>query len=336
MRRCCGSRYGREALEAWSFCSGSWVRGRRRGYRGLTRVLAVPTGASSFNRRPPPDEPDCRPRRSCSDCGFSRKCRSGRLRRDRKTLPGTLGRGWGVAIRGWVWSGSACAAHLCLPAPPVAALQIRRAGRELPKTRNLAGWTAPVRHGLAVGHGTFLPGRFRFHARRRGSPDLTLRHCVDVRGRQFGSASCRARLADRRQRRSSGIHAKLAVLSARLTRASHRYPHRLHPGLARAAALAGRVVRSVFCAAGGSGLGRRARLLAGCGWRRRRASGPKYRSPVFAAYFSNAPLLATVSFIVALAYTGYEWFEYGQSILLGFAALIALLWHRARWRYYHG
>ena len=57
---------------------------------------------------------------------------------------------------------------------------------------------------------------------------------------------------------------------------------------------------------------------------------------IFAAYFATAPLSAAISFIVAVVYAAYEWLEYGQSILLAFAALIALLWHRARWRYYHG
>jgi len=57
---------------------------------------------------------------------------------------------------------------------------------------------------------------------------------------------------------------------------------------------------------------------------------------VFAAYFATAPFVAAVSFVAAVIYTQYESLEYGRTILLAFAALLALLWHRARRRYYRG
>jgi hypothetical protein len=57
---------------------------------------------------------------------------------------------------------------------------------------------------------------------------------------------------------------------------------------------------------------------------------------VFAAYFMTAPIVAAASFLAAIAYATYEYLEYGNTVLIGFAALVALLWHRARKRFYHG
>lgn len=57
---------------------------------------------------------------------------------------------------------------------------------------------------------------------------------------------------------------------------------------------------------------------------------------VFAAYFMTAPLAAALSFFAALAYANYESLEYGRTVYVAFAALVALLWSRARRRYYHG
>ena len=56
----------------------------------------------------------------------------------------------------------------------------------------------------------------------------------------------------------------------------------------------------------------------------------------FAAYFMKTPFLAAFSFLAALAYTAYESVEYGRTILIGFAALVLWLWHRARLRFRHG
>ncbi|MEP9380191.1 hypothetical protein ABLE91_26020 [Aquabacter sp. CN5-332] len=56
----------------------------------------------------------------------------------------------------------------------------------------------------------------------------------------------------------------------------------------------------------------------------------------FAAYFMTAPLLAVVSFSAAIAFCGYESFEYGRTVLIGFATLVAWLWHKARSRYNYG
>ncbi len=57
---------------------------------------------------------------------------------------------------------------------------------------------------------------------------------------------------------------------------------------------------------------------------------------VFAGFFLNAPLVAALSFFIALAYAGYEFLEYGDTVIIGFAALIALLWHKSLRRYRHG
>ncbi|MDF2117734.1 hypothetical protein PY365_19325 [Roseiarcaceae bacterium H3SJ34-1] len=57
---------------------------------------------------------------------------------------------------------------------------------------------------------------------------------------------------------------------------------------------------------------------------------------VFAAYFATAPLTAALSFVLAIAYAYYESLEYGRTVLLGLAGLIALLWHQARRRYRNG
>lgn len=57
---------------------------------------------------------------------------------------------------------------------------------------------------------------------------------------------------------------------------------------------------------------------------------------IFAAYFMTAPFVAAASFLGAIAYANYEYLEYGNMVLLGFVALVALLWHRARKRFYHG
>ncbi|TPN53178.1 hypothetical protein FJ978_10360 [Mesorhizobium sp. B1-1-7] len=57
---------------------------------------------------------------------------------------------------------------------------------------------------------------------------------------------------------------------------------------------------------------------------------------VFAAYFMTAPFVAALSFLSAIAYTGYESLEYGRTVLIGFAALVLFLWHRAQRRYRHG
>lgn len=56
----------------------------------------------------------------------------------------------------------------------------------------------------------------------------------------------------------------------------------------------------------------------------------------FAAYFATSPLAAALSFVTAIAYANYETFEYGRSVLVGFAALVFWLWYRARQRYYRG
>jgi hypothetical protein len=57
---------------------------------------------------------------------------------------------------------------------------------------------------------------------------------------------------------------------------------------------------------------------------------------VFAAYFLNAPLVASISFLAAIAYTSYESLEYGRTVIIGFAALVLWLWYRAWQRYNHG
>jgi hypothetical protein len=57
---------------------------------------------------------------------------------------------------------------------------------------------------------------------------------------------------------------------------------------------------------------------------------------VFAAYFATAPFTAALSFVLALAYAYYESLEYGRTVLLGLAGLIALLWHQTRRRYRNG
>jgi hypothetical protein len=57
---------------------------------------------------------------------------------------------------------------------------------------------------------------------------------------------------------------------------------------------------------------------------------------VFAAYFLNAPLVASISFLAAIAYTSYESLEYGRTVIIGFAALVLWLWHQARQRYSYG
>ncbi|TPM07347.1 MULTISPECIES: hypothetical protein [unclassified Mesorhizobium] len=57
---------------------------------------------------------------------------------------------------------------------------------------------------------------------------------------------------------------------------------------------------------------------------------------VFAAYFMTAPFVAALSFLGAIAYTSYESLEYGRTVLIGFAALVLFLWHRAQRRYRHG
>ncbi|WP_246675118.1 hypothetical protein [Mesorhizobium sp. B2-5-3] len=57
---------------------------------------------------------------------------------------------------------------------------------------------------------------------------------------------------------------------------------------------------------------------------------------VFAAYFMTAPFVAVLSFLSAIAYTSYESLEYGRTVLIGFAALVLFLWHRAQRRYRHG
>ncbi|TAU90825.1 hypothetical protein ELI02_19565 [Rhizobium leguminosarum] len=57
---------------------------------------------------------------------------------------------------------------------------------------------------------------------------------------------------------------------------------------------------------------------------------------VFAAYFMTAPFVAALSFLSAIAYTSYESLEYGRTVLVGFAALVLFLWHRAQQRYRHG
>ena len=53
-------------------------------------------------------------------------------------------------------------------------------------------------------------------------------------------------------------------------------------------------------------------------------------------FFLNAPLLATLAFFIAVAYAGYESLEYGGAVIIGFAALIAFLWHESLRRYRHG
>jgi hypothetical protein len=57
---------------------------------------------------------------------------------------------------------------------------------------------------------------------------------------------------------------------------------------------------------------------------------------VFAGFFLNAPLLAALAFFIAVAYAGYESLEYGGAVIIGFAALIAFLWHESLRRYRHG
>jgi len=57
---------------------------------------------------------------------------------------------------------------------------------------------------------------------------------------------------------------------------------------------------------------------------------------VFAGYFLNAPLTAALGFFFAVAYAGYESLEYGGAVNVGFAALIAFLWHKSLRRYHHG
>jgi len=57
---------------------------------------------------------------------------------------------------------------------------------------------------------------------------------------------------------------------------------------------------------------------------------------IFAGFFTNAPHLAALAFFIAVAYTGYESLEYGGAVIIGFAALIALLWHKSLRRYRHG
>jgi hypothetical protein len=56
----------------------------------------------------------------------------------------------------------------------------------------------------------------------------------------------------------------------------------------------------------------------------------------FGAYFLNTPIVAMLSFAAALAYAGYETLEYGRTVLIGLAALVFFLWHRARQRYRNG
>ncbi|MBZ9894475.1 MULTISPECIES: hypothetical protein [unclassified Mesorhizobium] len=57
---------------------------------------------------------------------------------------------------------------------------------------------------------------------------------------------------------------------------------------------------------------------------------------VFAAYFLNTPLVASISFLAAIAYTSYESLEYGRTVIIGFAALVLWLGYWARQRYNHG
>jgi hypothetical protein len=57
---------------------------------------------------------------------------------------------------------------------------------------------------------------------------------------------------------------------------------------------------------------------------------------VFAAYFLNAPLVATISFLAAIAYTFYESLEYSHTVVIGLAALVLWLGYRTRQRYYYG
>jgi len=57
---------------------------------------------------------------------------------------------------------------------------------------------------------------------------------------------------------------------------------------------------------------------------------------VFAAYFMTAPFVAALSFLSAIAYASYESLEYGRTVLIGLAALVLFLWHRAQRRYRHG
>jgi hypothetical protein len=57
---------------------------------------------------------------------------------------------------------------------------------------------------------------------------------------------------------------------------------------------------------------------------------------VFAGYFLNAPLIAALGFFLAVAYAGYEFLEYGDTVIIGFAALIAFLWHKTFQRYRYG
>ncbi|RUU07207.1 hypothetical protein EOD10_32785, partial [Mesorhizobium sp. M7A.T.Ca.TU.009.01.3.2] len=57
---------------------------------------------------------------------------------------------------------------------------------------------------------------------------------------------------------------------------------------------------------------------------------------VFAAYFMTSPFVAALSFLGTIAYTSYESLEYGRTVLIGFAALVLFLWHRAQRRYRHG
>jgi hypothetical protein len=57
---------------------------------------------------------------------------------------------------------------------------------------------------------------------------------------------------------------------------------------------------------------------------------------VFAAHFMAAPFVAALSFFAALTLALYEYIEYGATVVLGLAALVAWLWHQTRKRYYHG
>jgi hypothetical protein len=57
---------------------------------------------------------------------------------------------------------------------------------------------------------------------------------------------------------------------------------------------------------------------------------------VFAAYFLTTPLVAALSFLAAIAYAIYEYGEFGSTVFVGLAALVLLLWQRARRRFYRG
>jgi hypothetical protein len=57
---------------------------------------------------------------------------------------------------------------------------------------------------------------------------------------------------------------------------------------------------------------------------------------VLAAYFLRTPLVAALSFFAAIAYAIYEYGEFGSTVFVGLAALVLLLWQRARRRFYRG